>query len=610
MTVSVKGESEVVLTTQDAETDGDPTDSDTASSTADFSDVFSAVPAYGADGAGSTSWSYTLSLAGSDGDDSGLNSHGVDINLFNVGGTIVGSTAAVIGDVAAGNTIFSISVNNSGVVTLTQDQQVDHIEGGANDDFIGLTNGLVNLTGKATTTDYDGDTATHEQTIDLGGNIRFEDDEPVTVNDLDSLTVNEEGVGSTSGNVLTNDSMGADGPAPATVTSVTYNGVTTAVDPGGTAIQGAFGLLTIDTNGNYTYEYNAEPSQVPVTIGVGNLSGAVLSGFNAVSPFDGDNLNLAAIPDSSASVHGGAGANKQGFGVATGPGTLDFGEELLVQLSNPIVGSFTFQIGQYNKNQSELSDMTWGVYSEDGTLIESGTFADLNGEQTSNGIYTGAPISFAEPVSYIVFGMNDTTGQGYTVTNIEYVDDTYPTGLEDFTYTVTDGDGDTSSSHLYITSDQFIEGTDSANTLTGGTGDDILQGFDGADSLSGGLGNDILVGGDGEDTFIFSAKAGEGHDTILDFNVSEDRLSFFDLLDVEPDGDFDAADVLAFTDSVTVTIDGSDLVLTVPDQNGVNAATTITLAGVAADYPDIASGDSLSDLINSATGINVDTYAS
>ena len=139
--------------------------------------------------------------------------------------------------------------------------------------------------------------------------------------------------------------------------------------------------------------------------------------------------------------------------------------------------------------------------------------------------------------------------------------------------------------------------------------------------ITGGLGNDILVGGNGEDTFFFSAHAGEGNDEISDFNLGDggntggDILSFTDLLDTEPDGDFDNADVLAFTDNVAVLNDGIDLTLTIPDQNdpAVNDPTVITLAGVGAEYDTFASG-SLSDLINetdiNGNQINVDTYAS
>ncbi|UTW13609.1 retention module-containing protein [Marinobacterium rhizophilum] len=172
VTITATGEAAVVLQTDDALTDGDPTDDDVAVSSAAFGGIFAATPIYGADGAGSTVVSYSLALAAgvSNGDDSGLNSGGVDITLALVGGEIVGS--------AGGTPVFTISVDGDGVVTLTQSEAIDHIEGGAFDDVIALANGLVELTATATTTDSDGDTATDSASVDLGGNISFVDDEP------------------------------------------------------------------------------------------------------------------------------------------------------------------------------------------------------------------------------------------------------------------------------------------------------------------------------------------------------------------------------------------------------------------------------------------------
>jgi Ca2+-binding RTX toxin-like protein len=279
---------------------------------------------------------------------------------------------------------------------------------------------------------------------------------------------------------------------------------------------------------------------------------------------------------------------------------------LVFQLAEPIVGEFTFQIGAYNANQSDLGDMTWGVYDVDGALIASGTFADLGGVANNNGTYTGDAVMFDDPVSYIVFGMDDNTGSGYSVTDIAYTDTSYPTGLEDFIYTVEDNDGDSSSSHLYITSDEHIEGDGGANTLTGGFGDDILQGFDGSDTLIGAGGLDILVGGEGEDAFVFSANAGEGNDTIVDFNSTEDTLSFSDLLD---GGDLGLEDDLAaYADTIGVEVVGDDLVLTIPEQGGGANETTVTLAGLGDEYAAY-DGGTLGDMIDNAV-INADTYSS
>jgi Ca2+-binding RTX toxin-like protein len=61
--------------------------------------------------------------------------------------------------------------------------------------------------------------------------------------------------------------------------------------------------------------------------------------------------------------------------------------------------------------------------------------------------------------------------------------------------------------------------------LRGPRGLRALDGGSGNDSLIGGAGNDKLTGGTGLDTFRFSsALSGSNIDTLLDFNVVDDRL--------------------------------------------------------------------------------------
>jgi len=250
-TVSVQAgpDSEVVLTTDDADTIGANSDSD--STTADFSGVFSGSSVvFGADGAGpGSSSTYALAVTGSN---SGLTSHGSAINLFVVGGVVYGTTAGSAGAIDAGNTIFTVSTTNSGEVTLTQFQQIDHTNADPSptgdpypDHIINMADGLVTLTRSETAVDGDGDQVTGSATVNIGANLNFTDDGPTidpSLNEVGAAVVDESapvdaatiaivdgytrgddpdlsgglaiGKGSTSGPVIdANASFGADGPA-------------------------------------------------------------------------------------------------------------------------------------------------------------------------------------------------------------------------------------------------------------------------------------------------------------------------------------------------------------------------------------------------------------
>ena len=77
-----------------------------------------------------------------------------------------------------------------------------------------------------------------------------------------------------------------------------------------------------------------------------------------------------------------------------------------------------------------------------------------------------------------------------------------------------------------------LTGDNSANSLIGTKGNDMIEGNADEDTLWGGKGNDTLMGGDGSDTFIF--RAGDGTDTIKDFETSIDNLMIYDKRGLKP----------------------------------------------------------------------------
>jgi VCBS repeat-containing protein len=116
-----------------------------------------------------------------------------------------------------------------------------------------------------------------------------------------------------------------------------------------------------------------------------------------------------------------------------------------------------------------------------------------------------------------------------------------------YTYSITDGDGDVSTSTVSINLGgyQSIDGTSADNTLTGTNANEMLSGYAGDDTLYGGEGDDVLVGGTGTDTlygdlgadtFVWQLAdrgtvATPAVDHIGDFSRNEgDRLDLADVL--------------------------------------------------------------------------------
>ncbi|HEY9864260.1 MAG TPA: choice-of-anchor Q domain-containing protein [Candidatus Obscuribacterales bacterium] len=77
----------------------------------------------------------------------------------------------------------------------------------------------------------------------------------------------------------------------------------------------------------------------------------------------------------------------------------------------------------------------------------------------------------------------------------------------------------------------ILEGCEGNDTLYGGQENDSIKGGVGNDFLSGDLGEDTLIGGSGNDQFAIAINA--GNDTILDFNIQEDKINLLGGLNFE-----------------------------------------------------------------------------
>nr|WP_317984269.1 type I secretion C-terminal target domain-containing protein [Candidatus Dactylopiibacterium carminicum] len=193
------------------------------------------------------------------------------------------------------------------------------------------------------------------------------------------------------------------------------------------------------------------------------------------------------------------------------------------------VENLRFVINADNSNLGDrtsvggASSLTYSVYHIDGHLL--GTFTS-----TDEGTVT-LPPEFSNVGSVEVQAASDTYARISGISYQSILTDDCDTVVAPVVigYTLTDSDGDTSSSTLTLRSytnaltgddgNNTLNGTDVNDQLSGGGGNDVLNGGAGHDLLSGGHGNDILNGGSGDD-FLFG---GHGND-ILNGGSGNDRL--------------------------------------------------------------------------------------
>lgn len=133
--------------------------------------------------------------------------------------------------------------------------------------------------------------------------------------------------------------------------------------------------------------------------------------------------------------------------------------------------------------------------------------------------------------------------------------------------------------------DDVLTGDDNANVIHGGDGDDTIDGGAGDDTIVGGNGDDDLTGGAGADTFVYDS-AGEGGDTITDFDTTNPALDDGDLIDVSSAlSGFTGTDLQDAVDDGFLTFvddgNGDVLVQIDADGGGDNFVDLAALEGVA-----------------------------
>lgn len=366
-------------------------------------------------------------------------------------------------------------------------------------------NGVESNTFTYTALDPNGNTVTGTIVIEII------DDVPTAIEDAKEITEGALLSVDADNGILSNDIFGADGPSNKVVTGVAAGAATPVPDNIGNEIIGQYGTLTLAADGSYDYKANADVTTQDVTDiftynitdGDGdvstttltiNLDDVTLIPVNAKAIADEAGIDTADTVSGTLNVVG-------AIGYAFSPGTNGSGNNGTLTLNNN--GSYTYEL---------TSPVTDGTPGSDGTNtvqdVESFTYTatDANGNTTTgtitvdviddvpvavadassviegailtvdvnNGVLAnddfGADAPGTRSVTGVVAGTgspdannlnNEITGQFGTLTLNENGSYSYVTtantiaadAQDIFTYTITDNDGDISTTTLTINVD-------------------------------------------------------------------------------------------------------------------------------------------------------------
>ncbi len=207
------------------------------------------------------------------------------------------------------------------------------------------------------------------------------------------------------------------------------------------------------------------------------------------------------------------------------------------------------------------------ITASDGKLAASDIFtlkidpvsdAPVAGDDTGFSVDAGAGLTIA--VADLLANDSDAEGDSLTITSVQnalngavslnasgdvvFTPDTGYSGEASFQYTVSDGNGGTSTATVGILvralptagddvlvgsqGDDIINGREGDDEVFGFAGDDLLDGGVGVDRIDGGSGDDHVNGGDGDDTIIGGLGNdelyGDGGNDIISGNEGNDNI--------------------------------------------------------------------------------------
>jgi Ca2+-binding RTX toxin-like protein len=295
------------------------------------------------------------------------------------------------------------------------------------------------------------------------------------------------------------------------------------VDGGGTAesLSTTYNFI-VGSSGNNTL------SGADISNGAGGTYGDVIVGLAGIDTLSGgagedflyggsgnDALNGGAGNDY---LDGGVGADQLTGGTGDDTYVVDNYGDVVVENAgegvDKVQASITYTLGanvenltltgsgNINGTGNTLDNVITGNSGNNSLTGGVGNDTIDGGAGTDIAVYTGTALA-------ATFGLS---GANLTVSTVADGTDTL-TNIERLTFGAT--------TYNIVIGAASLVGTNSADTLTGGTGVDLLLGFGGNDTLNGGGGGDILIGGTGDDTYVIGntgvtvvENAGEGVDTV------------------------------------------------------------------------------------------------
>ncbi|MGD9860349.1 MAG: beta strand repeat-containing protein [Marinobacterium sp.] len=372
----------------------------------------------------------------------------------------------------SGNLTWSVS--NDGKTLIGSDGSVEVVEVNAVADSSGFWK--LETTLKSAADHGDDGNIESELSFDIGVTagtqpsttltLIIEDDSGLADDDVDTV---DENTGVASGNVLSNDSVGADG---GTLTEIsTGSGSDQVVKPVAAAqvtIDGQYGSLTIDADGEYTYTYT------PVEGDMGAIS---VSAYQLGESFLTDSGKFDGSSTGTVSTSGDFyGVASPGLGLPVSGQINTSGhqtEALAFGFNGQTVTSATVSVSNLFNTESGGEGARWYAFNASGDLVASGIISNDSGSDPyadstdgvvwQNNNQATFTISDIGGFSTLVFdtvpygqdghASNDDSDYFVKIDGYE-VSPTETGQYEDvFTYTLTDSDGDEVTATLTIDGD-------------------------------------------------------------------------------------------------------------------------------------------------------------